>query len=339
MSKLTFHCAAALVMSVAWPAYSQDGRIVAQQPFTLDESLRKEIVAKGEFTSAYKTPKDIFDVVERVDMREITYLSDGLRVKGFVLTPKKEGRRYPVLIWNRGGCRESVGVMTRYFAARWLAPFVDWGYVVVASQYRGTAGGEGKDEFGGADVNDVVNLFPLLDSLPRTDPSRIGMAGFSRGALQTYLTLTRTDRIKAAVVVAGWVDVDFKADAARRKELSLPAHDLEDFCLRQVLADYDRNRQAIIDARSPIKWPEKLYKNTPILMLHGTSDWDVLPYGPLDMAAALLKLKHPFRLVMLEGGDHGLVQYDEEVNRVMKAWLDHYVRDGKTWPSLEPQKR
>lgn len=338
MPNLRCGCAAALMMSVAWPALGQNGRIVAHQSFTLDDSLRKEIVAKAEFTSAYKTPEAIFAAIERADMREITYLSDGLRVQGFVLAPKREGR-YPVLIWNRGGCRESVGVMTRYFAARWLAPFVDWGYVVVASQYRGTAGGEGKDEFGGADVNDVVNLFPLIDSLPRSDPSRIGMAGFSRGGLQTYLSLTRTDRVKAAIVGGAPADVDFKTDAARRKELGLPAHDLEDFCLRQVVPDYERNRQAIVDARSPIKWPEKLHKKTPILMLHGTSDWDALAYGPLQMAEALLKLKHPFRLVLLEGGDHDLVRYDEEVNRVMKAWLDHYVRDGKTWPSLEPHKR
>jgi hypothetical protein len=51
MSKLTFGGAAAVVMSVAWPAYGQDGRIAAEQPFTLDQSLRKEIVANAEFTS------------------------------------------------------------------------------------------------------------------------------------------------------------------------------------------------------------------------------------------------------------------------------------------------
>jgi dienelactone hydrolase len=72
--------------------------------------------------------------------------------------------------------------------------------VVVGSQYRGAAGSEGKDEFGGADLNDVMNLLPLLEALPNADPSRIGMAGFSRGALMTYLALTKTDRIKAAVV-------------------------------------------------------------------------------------------------------------------------------------------
>ena len=140
-------------------------------------------------------------MIERVDMREITYLSDGLRIKGFVLAPKKEGR-YPVLMWNRGGCRGNVGVLTRYGLARWVAPFADWGYVVVGSQYRGAPGSEGKDEFGGADVNDVMNLLPLLEALPNADPSRIGMAGFSRGALMTYLALTKTDRIKAAMVAS-----------------------------------------------------------------------------------------------------------------------------------------
>jgi dipeptidyl aminopeptidase/acylaminoacyl peptidase len=337
MSRFTPCIVAALMISATTALNGQDARIIDQRSLTLDESLRKQIVSKAEFTSAFKTAEDIFAVIDRV-MREITYLSDGLRVRGFVLAPKKDGR-YPVLIWNRGGCRESVGVMTPYFVARWLSPFVDWGYIVVASQYRGAAGSEGKDEFGGADLNDVVNLFPLLNTLPKADPTRIGMVGFSRGALMTYLALTKTDRIKAAVVAAAPVDVDFKSDAARRKELGLPAHDLEDFCLRQVLPNYDQNRQKEIDARSPIKWPEKLNKKTPILILHGTSDWDALARGSLDMAAALLKLKHPFRLLMLEGGDHDLLQYDEEVNRVLKGWFDHYVRDGNTWPSLEPERK
>jgi predicted acyl esterase len=140
--------------------------------------------------------------------------------------------------------------------------FVDWGYVVVGRQYRGAAGSEGKDEFGGADLNDVLNLFPFLDTLPMADPSRIGMAGFSRRALMTYPVLTKTNRIKGAMVAGGPVDMDFRIDAARRKELGLPAHDLEDFCLRQLLPNYERNRQKEIDARSPIKWAEKFNRKT-----------------------------------------------------------------------------
>ena len=339
MARLKTWFVALLVMCTVPGVAGQNGRIIDQRPFTLDESLRKEIASKSEFTSAFKTAEEVFAVVDRVEMREITYISDGLRIKGFVLAPKKEGR-YPVLIWNRGGCRENAPVEgTRYGLARWVAPFADWGYVVVGSQYRGAAGSEGKDEFGGADINDVMNLLPLLEALPKADPSRIGMAGFSRGALMTYLALTKTDKIKAAMVAGAPATMDFRSDAARRTELGLPAHDLEDLCLRQLLPDYDQNREKIIDARSPIKWPEKLNKKTPILMIHGTSDFSVLPYDSLEMAAALLKLRHPFRLLMLEGGKHDLVQYDEEVNRALREWLDHYVRDGKTWPTLDPDRK
>jgi hypothetical protein len=37
--------------------------------------------------------------------------------------------------------------------------------VVVASQYRGNGGGEGHEEFGGAEVHDILNLIPLAKSL------------------------------------------------------------------------------------------------------------------------------------------------------------------------------
>ena len=94
------------------------------------------------------------------------------------------------------------------------------------------------------------------------------------------------------------------------------------------------NRRQIAD-----QWPEKLNRKTPLLILHGTSDWSALAEGSLEMAAALVKLKHPFRLVMLEGGQHDLVNFDEEVNQAMKAWFDRYVRDGRRWPSLEPEAK
>jgi hypothetical protein len=61
-------------------------------PVTLNESLRKEIVSKAEFTSAFKTARDVFAMIEQVEMREITYLSDDLKVKGFGLAPKVHSR-------------------------------------------------------------------------------------------------------------------------------------------------------------------------------------------------------------------------------------------------------
>jgi dipeptidyl aminopeptidase/acylaminoacyl peptidase len=54
------------------------------------------------------------------------------------------------------------------------------------------------------------------------------------------------------------------------------------------------------------------------------------------MAAALLEAKHPFRLVLFEGAQHGLAEFREEADRMMRDWLDRYVKERKPWPSLEP---
>ena len=107
----------------------------------------------------------------------------------------------------------------------------------------------------------------------------------------------------------------------------------------QIIPGYATNRDAMLRSRSVLYWPEKLYSRTPILLLHGTADWRVEPTDSLRMATVLLEHKHPFRLVMLEGGDHGLSEHRAEVDRQVKDWLDQYVRDRKPWPSLQPHGR
>lgn len=92
-------------------------------------------------------------------------------MKGFLGHPKGNGL-YPAIIYNRGGYGE-YGVLEGWE----VALFVEAGYVAVASQYRGNAGSEGKEQFGGRDVNDVLNLVPLLKQFPYVDPERIGMMG------------------------------------------------------------------------------------------------------------------------------------------------------------------
>ena len=325
MSRGAYFVCAALVFCFGSTTLSQNGRIIDTRTFTLDDSVALRLS---------RTAADTLGRIQRIQMREITYLSDGIKVKGFLLVPKQPGK-HPVLIFNRGGCK-NYGAMDRRFASDWLTLFADWGYVVVASQYRGSGGSEGKDEFGGADVNDVLNLLPLIDSLPEADPSRIGIWSESRGGIMTYLMLTRTDRIRGAVISSTPTDISTLSAYRRANE---PKDDFEEFCLRDVIPDYDHSAQKALAARSAIKWPEKLNKTTPILLVQGTADWRSNPRYTLDMASELLRLKHPFRLVMFEGGDHVLNEYTAEFFRISADFLGYYVRDRKTWPSLEPHGR
>jgi dipeptidyl aminopeptidase/acylaminoacyl peptidase len=302
---------------------AQDGRIVAVDTIRPADDVRQRLAER-----AVELGFDLNDVLRHVMVQRITYLSDGLRVRGYLVEPVA-GSDLPAVIYNRGGNRE-FGALSDNAAFLMLAPLARHGYVVVASQYRGNLGGEGAEEFGGADVGDVLNLIPLLDQHPRVDAARLGMYGWSRGGMMTYLALTRTDRIRAAVVGAGMSDA-FDI-VARRPEM-------EDSVMAQIVPDWSTEREAALEARSAVRWPERLHKGTPILLLHGSSDWRVHPSQALDMARALYEVRHPFRLVFFEGDDHGLTANSIEVNRLVLDWLNRYVRDGAPLPDLEPHGR
>lgn len=312
----------ALALLLAAPLAAAEGRDGDLLESTV-VAFHPDSVAAMEARSA-----DARAILEAVEVRAITYRSDGLAVKGWLVVPK-QGGRLPCVIYNRGGNRE-FGAITARGAALQLGRIASWGYVVVASQYRGNAGGEGAEEFGGADVNDVLNLVPLLKSLPRADAARIGMWGWSRGGMMTYLALARTDAIAAAVVGAGLADAF--DNVARRPEM-------ERDVFAELAPGFADDREGALAARSAVRWAEKLAPATPILLLHGTADWRVHPTEALAMAGRLLELKRPFRLVMLEGGDHGLSEHRAEVDRIGREWLDRYVRDRRPWPDLEPHGR
>jgi dipeptidyl aminopeptidase/acylaminoacyl peptidase len=282
------------------------------------------IVARRPLNLSPQAARDTADLLRHVKIEAITYMSDGLRINGYLAVPDGPGP-FPSVISNRGGSIR-LGVLTDEVAARSLGKLASWGYVAVASQYRGAAGSEGHDDYGGGDVDDVLNLLPVLDSVPVADHARIGMHGGSRGGMMTYLALTRTDRIRAAVVLSGMSDL-FE-NSRSRPEM---ARNFEEF-----MPDYAADPEAALARRSAIRWPEKLPPNVPLLLIHGTADWRVAPGEAFDMARALYAAKRPMRLVMYEGGSHGVPEFEAERDALERGWLDSYVRDGRKWPDLAP---
>lgn len=300
---------------------SQNGKIVKQIPVDIlaNKKLAKRITtANGNFS-----PKTAY--LNDVSMSEITYMSDGLKVKGYLVEPKAEGK-YPCVIYNRGGNKE-FGRLNEYKLAFILAKVASWGYVVVASQYRGNDGGEGKEEFGGSDVNDILNLIPLLAQNEKSDTSRMGLYGWSRGGMMTYLSLCRTDKFKAAIIGGGLSDLRMMMDT--RQDTFEVVYELN-------IPNYTATKEAALDARSAINQVNKITKTTPILMMHGTADWRVVPQMALELSTAFIENKIPHRLVIFEGGNHALSEHRKEVEELTKMWLDKYVKNNSELPNLRP---
>ena len=302
--------------------FSQNGKIIDREEL----QWKKDTIFNNLYGGKKLNSK--YNYLNTVTIEKITYLSDGLKVKGYLVSPKKEGN-YPCIIYNRGGNKE-FGKLTPQKAVFILAKVASWGYTVAASQYRGNDGGEGKEEFGGADVNDVLNLVPLFKNVPQTDTTKMGIYGWSRGGMMTYLALTRTNKFKAAVVGGGASDLRMIMETRK---------DTFETVYIENIPNYLKNKSKALNERSAINQVENITKKTPILMLHGTSDWRVVPEMSLDLSSAFIKHKIPHRLVLLEGGNHGLSEFGDEVNTLVKKWFDDYLKNGKPLPNLQPHGR
>jgi len=269
-------------------------------------SIQKKMIASGWGK----------DVIDKTTTEKITYLSDGLKVKGYIAYPVEQSRKYPCIIWCRGGIGNA-GSIDEFNAIGLFGQLASWGYVVFAPQYRGNAGGEGKDEFGGSDLNDILNLIPLAKEIEFADSENWAIEGWSRGGMMTYLTLTKSNIFKTAIISGGIANIRCNAEESkfmrRLYETALDKKNKEEF-------------RKICESRSIINFPEKLSKNTSILLLHGNADDRVLPHDSLDLAYKLLELKIPFRLVMFEGGDHFLKSHRKEVDTIRKEWLEKYLK-------------
>ncbi len=257
------------------------------------------------------------DTAENTITEKITYLSDGLKVKGYISTPKDTSKKYPSIIWCRGGFGNA-GAIDSFNAAGIFGQIASWGYTVFATQYRGNDGSEGNDEFGGADLNDILNLIPLADEVSCADSSNWGIEGWSRGGMMTYLALTKTDIFKAAVITGGIANLRCNAEESpfmkKLYEMTMGTYGTKPF-------------SEVCRSRSIINMADELSPETAMLILHGTADNRVLPHDSVDLAAKLLGLKRHFRLVMLENGDHFLKSHRVETSAMRKHWFDKYLKN------------
>lgn len=303
---------------------AQENKLLLKQNLISDFSQTPIYSRLTENINGKTEWKEAFKYIDSIDIYSITYLSDGLKVNGLLVKPKKQGN-YPCVIYNRGGNRDfgslviAHGIMT-------LGQIAKEGYVVIASQYRGNGGSEGQEEFGGSDVNDITILPEVLKEVEGADIENIGMYGWSRGGMMTYIALTKMNNIKAAAV-GGAVSNNFSTIKDRP--------DMETGVLAELIPNYETNKEAELEKRSAVKWADKFSKEVPILMLHGNADWRVKPEQSLMLALEFEKYRIPYRLIMFEGGDHGISEHRDEVNEQVLNWFDTYLKNHTPLPNME----
>lgn len=301
-------------------------RTYAQYVGATTAAYRRQVEAAREMGSSVQMPADSSRIVlsrvefdrreayAGIDCRRIRYMSDGLKVVGYIWRPRESaGRKFPLVIFNRGGNRE------RSQLTPWMADgfydFVSSGFVVIASQYRGTDGGEGREEYGGADVRDVLNLVPVARSLDFVDMQNVFVFGNSRGGMMTYLALKHGLKVNAAAVMSGVTDLF--GNAADHPELVTRIYE-------PLIPDFGSRRAEVMEERSAVRWADKI--NVPLLILHGTADAQISATRALEFAQRLQALGKTYELVMYANDDHGLSMNRQDRDRRVIDWFRKHLR-------------
>ena len=253
-----------------------------------------------------------------------TYLSNNKRVNGYLAVPETPDSK-PTILWNDGGSAKFYPFATEQ-VPRKFGYWAEQGYVVVACNYKDESNSGVKDEFGGEDLDHVINLISILHSFPEIDTSAVGMFGASRGGMMSYMTLTRTDKIKAVAVVGA--PSDLFLNAKNRPEM-------DSNVFADLMPDYKVSRTDALNRRSAVKWADQFPKDVPVLIMHGTSDWRVRPENSLLLATELSKYRVPNRLILYEGADHGISEYRAEVRSETLEWFDRFLVRKESLPNME----
>ncbi|MHB1222867.1 MAG: S9 family peptidase [Gemmatimonadaceae bacterium] len=247
--------------------------------------------------------------------------SGGTTVNGLLVKPVdyQPGRRYPTLLRIHGGpnLQDSFGFhLERMILAA-------HGYVVVTANYRGSAGrgsAYGQSIFadwGNREVDDLLAMTDRVVAMGVADPARLGIGGWSYGAILTNYVIARDHRFRAAISGAG-----------SSLQLSMYGSD-------QYTRQYDlemgppwKSRDRWIAVSYPFFEADRI--TTPTLFMGGDADFNVPIIGSEQMYQALRGLGVPTQLVVYPGQGHGIGRPSFKVDRLERylAWYDRYLGPG-----------
>lgn len=269
-------------------------------------------------------PRAVFEQFQQqLHCEQFVYDVDGVKAVGYLILPKAApAKSLPVLVYNRGGNGKTgslifVNVMSQ------LMPLAAQGYAVFASNYRGEHNQlklppeqVGKDEFGGADVADVLAFKTMLTKVPAANPAHVAMMGHSRGGMQTWLAAKQWPELDALVIIAGMTDLE--ADLQHRPDMEK---------VYQVrIPDYANNKTAALQQRSVSHFLPQIRADLPVMIVHGDKDERVSVGNATQIAKLLAERKQPHELVIVPGGDHSLVKQMPQLREQMDQFIRQQLR-------------
>ena len=259
------------------------------------------------------------------EVEELRFRSrDGTEIHGFLVKPAgfASGHRYPTLLWIHGGPngQDAHALVTGgdQFIRQLMAAD---GFVVVGINYRGSSarGRAFADsilaDWGHKEVEDLLAGTDHLITRGIADPERLGIGGWSYGAILTDYVIAGDRRFKAAFSGAGSANM-------------LAMYGSDEYVIQY-------NNELGVPWVNTARWLKLSYPflhadriRTPTLFMGGAKDFDVPLVGGEQMYQALRTLGVPTQLVIYPGEYHEFKRpsFLEDRARRIAEWFDSRLK-------------
>ena len=249
--------------------------------------------------------------------------ADGWDIAGYLMRPVgwEAGRKYPMVMWVHGGPNGMHGWQW-FFDADVLA---GRGYAVFLPNPRGSSGYGAAfqrsvaNEWGGKAYTDLMaGVDAMLAANPWIDGGRLGVVGLSYGGFMTNWIVGHTTRFKAAVTIAGLVNM-VSAQGTRDAAYN-HRRDFGGTVFEQYQKYWDT---------SPLKYVAQV--KTPTLVLHGEADHRVPLSQGEEWFRALKVHGVTTELVVFPRGSHNFRATGEprqvvETLNWQLLWFDRFLQ-------------
>jgi dipeptidyl aminopeptidase/acylaminoacyl peptidase len=243
--------------------------------------------------------------------RTLLYPSGALKIRASLFVPEGAGP-HPVLLFNHGGMSgliDNSKRRCRELAAR--------GYLVFASSYRGEDGSEGSIEVAAGEIDDVLAGLKFLKTNPLADASRVGLIGFSHGALISLQAAKRGVAFQAMVFAYGVADVySWYAHLKASKQLGTDA------TTQRLYGSGPESRVSEFAARAGLSALAKIDSKLPILIVQGGKDVIVPQAQAQLLFKALRAAGRQSELRLFPHSTHGFLIRREALQGVEKRESD-----------------
>jgi dipeptidyl aminopeptidase/acylaminoacyl peptidase len=244
-------------------------------------------------------------------MTNIHYTAtDGTDIPGYLTVPTgAERKNLPLVVMPHDGpaARDS-----RQFS--YLRTFLaNRGYAVLQMNYRGSAGfgdawrsDSGRD-LGGIAYSDIQDATRWAVSQGIADPKRVCILGWGFGGYEALLSATRDSATyKCAISVGG----------------------IADLAMQRYLTKDAGGDKAKTQADSPLKNASRI--EIPVLLIHGTKDWQVQMDHTQEMKNALEKARKDVTVVMIKNGTHDLDRQSDRTTLLkdVQTFLQQHLGPG-----------